>query len=1227
MHLTIRVAWHDQRWSGVVCKKPTENIFCTAIDRIRKTKEPEAEERFAGKSWGGLSQDELPPCFSESGAFMSPHEWTRIFKHPYANADPVRSTHGHLRPAVVRVPAYSTFATPFGWMNTRAQANLDETLPDPLPSEEDPPEGFRHDWVFGRARQEELSKRFFQQFEEGKSLVFFYCTRGHPLGDYAGRVVVGVGNLARIDRLRYYEGPGGPSYPLWDRVITHSIRPDGDAGFILPYHEYLEPTGDSKEDQRRRKLLEEIVVEVSDEARGSFSYVSEAADSDTALSMALRCLEAVRKVRKHGVAKGPWSQREEWLNDQISRLWTNRGAFPGLGPALEALGLRLGTAFSHELISSGVVKETANPWPVVQRLLAGQQKPTRKVYEAGLEEVRPIWEALSEERKVLLKLISRFNLTRDQAKRWFRPEKRRTATAGPISDKEIIENPYRIPELDLGGAEDLPVSISVIDRGMLPDASVSAEHKVESPSGLTSPLDARRVRAAFVSVLREAASRGDSLLSATEVIERLEELELSQPCNVGLDWIAGNEPFLQGTIEVLRLRPRVDASPITCLQISALKRQEDSLRSILLARAAKELPAPSADWNSLLRTAIESGGGRFVADDPRYTAALEEQVRALSRLVSRKLTLLVGRAGTGKTTVLGALIREPTIAQGGVLLLAPTGKARVRLGRLAGTDAKTIAQFLNALGRYDGERQRPTFTGKKHQKERTVVIDEASMLTTTDVAALLDALDLAHVTRLILVGDPNQLPPIGPGRPFADLDGLLESSATQVSPPKPEFTDAIAKLTVQVRTSAGEESDTLRLASLFTRGERSPDSDRVLVEIQNGHGFNDLDVVFWNDFEDLREKLLLKMQSVLGLSSAHDIAGFNRALGLGPDGFVNLSQPEGIENFQVLSPVRMHSHGVFQLNEWFQRRFRSRELDSARHGHSLALGGEEIVVRDKVIQTRNERRSAWDRRNQFEVDLANGEIGIVAYQIKGVPKLNVVFAGRPNFEFSYGGSDFSDGSAPLELAYALTVHKSQGSQFRKVFLVLPRVPGFVSTELAYTALTRASEQLVLFIQGGDASVLSELSKPDNSETARRNSNLFQPAVREQADLVPYAVHLIHRTERGEMVRSKSELVIANILYHMGLKYDYERELTGTKVPGRIHPDFSFIDPAGEVIVWEHLGMLSHPDYRRSWEWKLDWYQKNGFALGKNLFVTEEDELGGLSSEEVKRVASSITQLL
>src|SRR5262249_18362490 len=126
---------------------------------------------------------------------------------------------------------------------------------------------------------------------------------------------------------------------------------------------------------------------------------------------------------------------------------------------------------------------------------------------------------------------------------------------------------------------------------------------------------------------------------------------------------------------------------------------------------------------------------------------------------------------------------------------------------------------------------------------------------------------------------------------------------------------------------------------------------------------------------------------------------------------------------------------------------------------------------------------------------------------------------------------------------------------------------------------------------------------------------------------PYAEHLVHRTRRGEMVRSKSELVIANHLFSVNLPYHYERPVEGTVVGGKLRPDFSFVTDAGDLILWEHLGMLNRDDYLRGWQWKKEWYAKNGFVDGQNLFTTQDGDDGGLDSRPIEETASRIAALM
>src|SRR4029079_19377884 len=163
------------------------------------------------------------------------------------------------------------------------------------------------------------------------------------------------------------------------------------------------------------------------------------------------------------------------------------------------------------------------------------------------------------------------------------------------------------------------------------------------------------------------------------------------------------------------------------------------------------------------------------------------------------------------------------------------------------------------------------------------------------------------------------------------------------------------------------------------------------------------------------------------------------------------------------------------------------------------LGPEEIVYGDKVINVSNHRRFDVYPKEGAAQYLANGEIGIAVGQYKGAKapykglpwKLEVEFTSQPRFKYGFDERDFGEeGSPTLELAYALTVHRAQGSEFGTVIFVLPNPCRLVSRELLYTALTRQRNRVVILHQG-PRTELRRYSSDDRSETARRLTNLFR----------------------------------------------------------------------------------------------------------------------------------------
>jgi hypothetical protein len=611
-HLTLRVAWHDAAWDGSICRAPSGNPYCLELDRIRGERDDEAEDSLAGSSFSMLTQDQLPPCKAESGAFMNKAAWLRTFRYPYADLPKAASTHGKLRPTTVTVPPFSTFAVPFAWMLREHGDDIEARSPMPLAPDLEPP--FRSSWVFDATRQRQLLDACFGPITPGSSLALFYTKSGHPLGDGIERLVVGFGRVSAISPILEYETADASTYPLWDRLISHTIRPNGTDGFLVPYHAYLATTGDQGEDARRHALLDEIAV-IPDRTHSlDYSYGSQVVAPDVALAVLEQALVSVRAIIRHGIVEGPWAEQEEWLNSRIAEAWNDRGAFPGAGAVLEALGLRLGTALVMELQRSGTLSPRDDPWPLLDAMLRGGAAPPTAAYAADLAAVGPTWAALPQPRRDLVMLLSPFALTSRAAVRWLEPAKRASGTRAVPSDLDLLANPYRLAELDLGSGDDPPVSMATIDRGLLPDPTIASAHPISPPTRVDSPADPRRLRAALVTVLRDAADDGDALLTVDDAATRAAELSLSHPLLVPTDWIGGHIDPDNAELRVVDA-PVIGAETLAgsarprCLQLADLADRGAWLAKILSARAAKKVPSLEENWRDLLVEAIKAGGG------------------------------------------------------------------------------------------------------------------------------------------------------------------------------------------------------------------------------------------------------------------------------------------------------------------------------------------------------------------------------------------------------------------------------------------------------------------------------------------------------------------------------------------------------------------------------------------------------------------------------------------
>src|SRR5271166_6910977 len=163
--------------------------------------------------------------------------------------------------------------------------------------------------------------------------------------------------------------------------------------------------------------------------------------------------------------------------------------------------------------------------------------------------------------------------------------------------------------------------------------------------------------------------------------EGISKLDLGQQCPVSSDWVTGNLKNLEGEIARFEVAVSEDVPPVPCLQLTDVLEREQKLARILRKRAEAVLETLKEDWTAHVRSTINEQGIKVDFRQHRYADALEEQTKALEQITTRKLSVLAGAAGTGKTTVLGGLTKSPRLAKQGILFLAPTGKARVRLAQ------------------------------------------------------------------------------------------------------------------------------------------------------------------------------------------------------------------------------------------------------------------------------------------------------------------------------------------------------------------------------------------------------------------------------------------------------------------------------------------------------------------------------------------------------------------
>ena len=555
---------------------------------------------------------------------------------------------------------------------------------------------------------------------------------------------------------------------------------------------------------------------------------------------------------------------------------------------------------------------------------------------------------------------------------------------------EILkENPYQLAE-DIDG-----VGFKTADE-------IAARVGIRTDSDF-------RIRSGILYALSGAASEGHTFLPQEELTKRASELLQVEP-----EFI--EKHYMDLAIErKLMLKQKEEQTQIYAASFYYM---ESNVATML-----KQLDVTYDESD----TAIEK---RILAIQKQTGMELEEhQVEAVKEAVKNGLLIITGGPGTGKTTTINTIIRYFEAEGMDIFLAAPTGRAAKRMSETTGYEARTIHRMLELNGGMEGN---AGFERNEMNPLETdvIIIDEMSMVDISLMHSLLKAIPTG--TRLILVGDVNQLPSVGPGCVLKDI---IDSGVCNV-----------VKLTKIFRQAA--TSDIIVNAHKINRGEE------VILDNKSMDFFflkrYDADVIINVVLQLIKQKL---------------------------PKFVNASEYD----IQVLTPMRKGLLGVERLNVILQKYLNppSPEKREKEYGDTIFREG------DKVMQTKNNYQLEWEIKSRFGLTIEKG-MGIFNGDMGIIREIND-FAETVTVEFDEGRMvDYSFKLLEeLELAYALTIHKSQGSEYPAVVIPLLSGPSMLmNRNLLYTAVTRARKCVTLV---GNEATFAEMIK--NTSQQKRYSGL------------------------------------------------------------------------------------------------------------------------------------------
>jgi hypothetical protein len=1205
-HVTFRIAWHDDKWNGNICKDPAQNHYCSGYhsllsSRIRRAKKDNMDNEIAyrGKP---VTDAYVPPCF-----------WgINIFGNQTVTVQHQNPAAPNLNPIKEELTPNSLFSWNFALSFVRG-SELTKT-----------------DGKYPRNLETVRAPRFQAKIHEEQSVAIIYTKFSNPITEEDQEyLVVGCGIVtskgefhefgpkSEIEKIRS-KSDKLANFPYMNWATRYSFHDRADTLVRMPYHEYLEHiTKPDIEEEQKQKFLERIKVSINEpELKHCFKYVAMDVDDDEAIYILTKMRQSLITCKDDGIVPPEeMSERIEAIEYLLQHCWTKRGYFPGFTRIARHLMQWDKPDFPLEALIDQIneneeAEERATK--LVGLINNSNADPTYRAHKRQLDELKSIYQesyGLSDAQFLSLCML---NLKEFQFERILSGKLKLSGDFRTDINQEkashrlpsICDNPYLLYENyehfderlnSFGEEEDGPIELFKIDIAYFPD--LRWQPKIDLQAGM-SKTDKRRMRAIVIHYLQSLESNGHCFADAEELQDAVGAYPLFFQGPVAYQIPAGffNDPPADHVRhyedEENRLRV-VSANDTYYYYLFEVHGAEIEIEKLLRSLLSKEklndrYDGADAYFNESCADLNGKMGEHF--DEAGF---IEERNKLYESIFPNRFFALTGNAGSGKSHELLKIVTVLRRMNQTCLILTPTGKAALRLQSdsiFPGIEAFTIDKVLAELK-----------TGKMSNGRlwnyHNVIIDEMSMVDLLKFRLLISKLNFEVPTfkRLILVGDPNQLPAIGYGKVLRDILYFLSSSK--------EYKDN----QIVLETNCRNELATSRILEFSEGFEKDGELNPEFVnKIYNGEYDESLslapkfDIEFWNDENELQKAIDVAYGKLVNRKRDFK-KGFilNKLFGLNSDG---TGDKLLLDKFQIITPYKSDFYGTSQINDYIQDEYRPED--------DLSLMKNLYKNGDKIIRTKNYYEGQ-------KLKISNGSIGLIRKKGNGPEILTF-----PDCDAPFPMSDLRKGEDEnFELAYAITVHKAQGSGFDHTFFILPKKLGLLSRELVYTALTRSKKSITLFLQGSraDAFEKSPLGKAIiRSYSESRRTTLFLDK--------PYRYYSLESD--GYFFSSKTELLIYQSLRHAQSKigedklkflYEVKPDANGEEIP--IQTDFTiFVN--GKRWLWEHLGKLYSKKYKRIWQTvKRPTYEKYGVFT--ELMTT--DELGGVDPIKIENIVDLIVK--